>query len=481
MYFGGKIMEIEVISSVLRAVFFTFVFISVLLLIGTYLRAKVKLLQKLFLPASVIGGFVGLLLGPTVLNKYAILPTPENWINIASLLPGLLIVPVVASVPLGMKLSSKSNKANTKEKSGSKNILMMFLILAILLAVQSLFGVFIARVFNTVFRYEDIYATFGMELPAGFAGGHGTAGIVGSILQSLSQPYWHTAQGVTTTTATVGLVSGILIGIVMINIAVRRGNTELINTESTIAEDVQTGVQKDIHKQKSIGKETTNAASIDSISFHFALILMVSGLSFALTYVFNKYNILVLKFIPVWAYAILIMYVVWGLMVKWKLDWIVDEKTKTKISTTLTEFAIVAAIISMPLKTVFTFIIPLSIMMIGGLLLTMALSYYLSKKIFQDYWFERSMTIFGTNTGVFLTGLLLLTMVDPKMKSPVLKDYSFAYSINSVISFIFIPLSFGILINYGWISGLVFYGLLILFSFTLLLYIYRKNKQEKVY
>lgn len=58
-----------------------------LLLLGTFLRAKVKLFQKLFLPASVIGGFIGLLLGPMVLGDYAILRVPETYINDWSLLP----------------------------------------------------------------------------------------------------------------------------------------------------------------------------------------------------------------------------------------------------------------------------------------------------------------------------------------------------------------------------------------------------------
>ncbi|MBE0592203.1 MAG: glutamate:sodium symporter, partial [Gemmatimonadales bacterium] len=38
--------------------------LAVLLLAGKLIRAKVVLFQKLFLPASIIGGFLGLLLGP---------------------------------------------------------------------------------------------------------------------------------------------------------------------------------------------------------------------------------------------------------------------------------------------------------------------------------------------------------------------------------------------------------------------------------
>ena len=54
------------------------------LMLGTFLRAKVPVFQNLYLPASVIGGFIALILGPNVLN---ILPFSEDVMAIASSLP----------------------------------------------------------------------------------------------------------------------------------------------------------------------------------------------------------------------------------------------------------------------------------------------------------------------------------------------------------------------------------------------------------
>lgn len=471
-------MELDLLTQVLRAVFYTFILISALLLVGAYLRARFKVFQKLFLPASVIGGFIGLILGPIVLKNYAVLPIPEDWITIASLLPGLLIVPVVASVPLGMTFkSSGENTGGTSDNKTLIPVLIMFFMLAIVSASQNFFSLLTSFSFKNFFNYGNIYPTFGTELSAGFAGGHGTAGVVGNLLQStFDQPYWNTAQGVTTTTATVGLISGILIGIVLINIAARKGYTRFIQSGSKIPVEMQTGLQKDPKTQEAAGKETTNSSSIDSLGFHLALILLVSGLAFAVTYFFKTYDILILNLIPEWAYAILIMYVVWGIMQKVGLAWIVDVKTKTKISSTLTEFAVVSAIVSLPIQAVFAYLLPLSIMMIGGLVITVALAYFLAKKFFTDYWFEKSVVILGTNTGVFLTGLLLLKMVDPDMKSPILRDYSLSYSINSIISFIVFPLSFTLLINYGFVSGIGLFALLAIIFFGLLIFTTRKNK-----
>ncbi|WOV88162.1 sodium/glutamate symporter [Sporosarcina oncorhynchi] len=449
-------METSMLSQVIRMLFFTFALIGLFLLIGTIVRAKVKTMQKLFLPASVIGGFVGLLLGPIILKQYAILPIPQDWLSIASILPGLLIVPVVASVPLGLKFGSKDESGN-KKKGLMKPVGIMLLLMIIIGSVQNFFGLSMAGIFKLFPNYADLYPTFGTELSAGYAGGHGTAGVIGSMLQSMNQPYWEVAQGVTTTTATVGLISGILVGILLINIAARKGYTKYLTGDASLPEDMRTGVQKDLEKQQIAGKESTNSASIDALALHLSLILGVSGLSFLLTFVLKKYNVLVLNSIPEWAYAIILMYIVWGTMQKLKLDWVVDNKTKSKIASTFADFAIVAAIMSLPIQAVFTYIVPLSAIMIGGLLLTIAASYYLSKLFFKDHWFERSMVLLGTNTGVFLTGLLLLKMVDSDMKSPVLADYSIAYSFNSIIGFVLFPLSFGLLINQGLGAGMVLY------------------------
>lgn len=49
-------------SATLKLILIALGFASVLLLIGLLLRSKIKVLQKFFLPASVIGGIVGLIL-----------------------------------------------------------------------------------------------------------------------------------------------------------------------------------------------------------------------------------------------------------------------------------------------------------------------------------------------------------------------------------------------------------------------------------
>ena len=197
------------------------------LLLGTFLRAKVKIFQKLFLPASVIGGFIGLLLGPVVMGENAILKFPREYINNWTLIPGILIVPIFASVPLGMFMNGDSAPAKKKSGSALSKVLITFAVFAAVSSVQSAIGFGTNLLFSAIGN-SGLYRTFGYELSQGFCGGHGTAGAVGRIMEDLGLDYWATAQGVATTTATIGIIGGMLSGIVFINIAARKGKTSVL-------------------------------------------------------------------------------------------------------------------------------------------------------------------------------------------------------------------------------------------------------------
>lgn len=202
-----------------------------------------------------------------------------------------------------------------------------------------------------------------------------------------------------------------------------------------------------------------------------------SGASYGVLSIFKKYNVLLLNSIPEWVYAMIFMYGVWWIMIKFNLEWMIESKTKVKITSALTEYAVVAAIMSLPVKTVFTYITPLLILLIGGLILTVLASYFLSKWVFDDFWFERSLTVLGMNTGVFMTGLLLLIIVDLDFESPVVKDYSISYSFGSMVGFIMIPLTFTFLVSHRFLeAGLVYGGLLLGYGSVLIFRVESKKE-----
>ena len=427
--------------ALLTQIFHCFIALGVMLLAGTFLRALIPAFQKLFLPASVIGGFIGLILGPSVLG---LLPIPRDWIAIWAALPGLLIIPVVSSAPLGMKFAEKGSAGRT-----SVNALKIFCAMFVVGSIQGLSGLSSLGLFRRIRPDLNLYPTFGYELNMGFAGGHGSSAVLGSFLRDLGLPYWEIAQGITVTTATFGLVGGMISGIFIINIMVRLGRTALLKKPGDIPKDKAKGVEMDLSKQTASGVETTYGSTIDSIGFHLSIIFLGCGIAYMLNNYVRANNVPVITQVPIWAYAIVVMFGLNFLIQKLGLGNLVDSKTKSKITGTFSDFAITAAIASMPLQTIMTYIAPIMFMMTLGFVFTFIGIYLFVNFFFHDYRVERIVALWGTSTGVFLTGLMLLKICDANYETPVLKDYSIGFSLTTTTGFIMLPLIINTMINQG--------------------------------
>ena len=300
-----------------------------------------------------------------------------------------------------------------------------------------------------------MYPTFGWELPIGYSGGHGTAGILGNMLQEMNLPYWETAQGVAITTATFGIVGGILIGMVVINWGARKGYTEILEKPSDIPENMALGYEKNVDLQQSLGRETTKPSSVDTISFHAAIIFLGCFLAYMLLGLAKKYEVPAFKSISVWAYGIIVMFVIWGIINKLNLGFLIDSNAKGKITGPFTEFAVIAAIASLPVKAVLDYIVPILILCILGYIFTTFYLLIMCKKYLSEYWLEHMVATFGMSTGVFLTGLLLLRVCDPEYKSPVIGNYSISFSIMSAVTFAIMPLILNIILTKGTMYALI--------------------------
>lgn len=412
--------------------------LSVLLLIGTFLRAKVKLFQSLYLPASVIGGFIGIIISPEILGRFSNYSISEEWIKTYSLLPGILSVPIFAAIPLGMFLNENKN---IKSMYPSK-VLICFGLFQCASMSQSAIGYATNMFFSKINPQLNMYRTFGYELSAGFAGGHGLAAATGKLLEGFGIPQWEIAQGVALTTATIGLIGGIVFGIIFINLAVRKNKTKIIKRINDNADkSMEVGYNKDINKQNSLGRETFLSSSIETITFHLAIIFTVCGIAYIVLNFVKKMNIAGLNVLPVWTYSMIIMFALNFIIKKLNLVWMVDAKVKAKIMGTLSDFAIVSAMTSLPIKAIINYIAPITVMCILGFIITYLLVFPLNSFFFkEDYSFERAIISWGTLTGVLITGMTLLKICDPEYKSPALSEFSLGFSLMSVTGLLIVPI-----------------------------------------
>ncbi|NLB27698.1 MAG: sodium:glutamate symporter [Clostridiaceae bacterium] len=436
--------------------------IGAFLLLGAFLRAKVPLFRRWLLPASVIGGVIGLLLGPPLWGTAAPLSFPDEWMALWEALPVVLIVPIFSAAPLGTSMDPAKKRRRLRDMAPI--VLLMTGIFSLGGSIQYVIGYGVNLAITAIRPETGLYRTFGYELPQGFAGGHGTATAVGSILKDFGLPWWQTAQGVALTMATIGLIGGMLLGIYFINRASRKGQTQLLGEARAIPRETLQGYTTDIDKQKSLGRETVAGSSIETITVHLALMLIASGLAYILAGRMRVW--LPSVYLPVWFYALLIMYGVNFILLKLKLNWLIDTKVKARITGTFSDLAITAAIMTLPFKAVSAYIVPILIMSVVGFVGTYFVTFPLYRKTFRgDFPFERAIMGWGVNTGVMITGMTLLKITDPEYESPVLNDFSMGFALMSLFSLVISPIDYNFiargstLANFLWNAGVgLFYA-----------------------
>lgn len=355
------------------AVLMDFAIASVFILIGQLIRSKVKLVQRYFVPASMIAGFLALALGSQGLN---VLPFSKAIGSYS----GLLIIIVFASVGIsGFSFSKKGFKAEI-DRVGS-----YFSYKVLAQAIQfSLAPLFSILVISKIF--PEISYGFGLCLAAGFSGGHGTAAAVGSVFAKLG---FTDGTDIAMTCATVGILSGIFGGLAFINMGTKRGWTKYIKNFSFISGDLKTGLIQESHRP-SIGKETISSMVLDPIAFH----LLAFIFSFLLFILFKKTGV----------------------------SNYVDNNIMSRLSGTATDYLVFFGIASIKISIIVKYAVPLFMLLVFGELIVIATLMYFGAAMNKGSWFERSIFVFGYSTGVFAIGFILLRIVDPENLSKTLND-----------------------------------------------------------
>ena len=388
----------------------TMALVGTLLLIGTFLRAKVSLFQNLFLPACVIGGIIGLILGPRMLG---VLPISDEIMTTASNMPGRFFALIIAALPM---CSQKLKKGELFQRIDA---IKLGIIISLISALQFAIG-FLTNIVFTKLGLE-MYSGYGLEMMLGFCGGHGTAATVGGILQNLGQDYWEVAQD-----------------------------------PGALPKEMKTGLYSTVDECPSAGRITTAGGSIDTLGLHLALIFLSVGAGYVINYMINKYQIPGLTYLSSWFWMLMSMYVIWFAVRKLNCEQYFDANIKSRIQGCVTDFIVTAAIFSMPIEMIAEYWLPLLTTSVLGFVVTVSVLLFLDKMYLSKDWIEKSMGPLGMLTGEFITGVLLTRMVDPDFKSEAMGDFSIAYSINTFYCVAMLAILFPFVVKRGAMAAMIF-------------------------
>lgn len=380
-------------------------FICALLLVGKLIRVKIKLVQKLFIPPSLLAGLLGLAMGPNGLG----------WIPFSNELgtyAAILIALVFAALPLS------SPKVSFKEVSGRVGPMWAYAQLGMLMqwAIAGLFGLLVLKLI-----WPELNDAFGIMLSTGFYGGHGTAAAIGSSFEGLG---WDEARSLGMTTATVGVICAIIGGLIMIKWAAKNKQTAFITDFKDLPDELRSGLLPE-EKREAIGKATTSSISIDSLTFHAALIFVVALLGYSASQgVKLFYPQLEL---PVFSCSFILGLILKQFFDKTNVSHYICPQTTQRLSSSFTDVLVACGVASIKLGVVVKYALPLIVLILFGVIMVWAITFYFGRRLAKTYWFERTIFAWGWWTGTMAMGIALIRIVDPKLASKAMDDYALAY------------------------------------------------------
>ena len=417
--------------------------ICALLLVGKFLRVKVRLIQKLFIPPSLLAGILGLAFGP---NGLGWLPLSGSISTYAA----ILIAVVFGALPL----SSPSFKV--REVARRVGPMWAFSQFGMLFqwAVMGLFGLLVLRLV-----WPQLNAAFGVMLPTGFYGGHGTAAAIGSAFDGLG---WDEATSLGMTTATIGVIVAILGGLLFIKIATKKGQTAYLSDFSELPDEYRSGLLPE-EKREPTAIGTTSPISIDSHVFHLSLVV-VSAFG---GYLLSRGVKLLWPAVelPVFSCAF-----VAGMLLKLCFNKAgaaryIDPRTAGSISSSATDLLVACGVASIKLSVVVKYAWPLVVLTLTGIAVTVFTVFWFGRRLNRKDWFEKSVFAWGWWTGTMAMGIALLRIVDPKMQSKAMDDYALAYlpcAPVEILLITFVPILFAAGQGLWLMLGCLAFSLLIL-------------------
>lgn len=378
--------------------------IGLLLALGTLLRAVVPPLQTLMIPASVLAGVIGLVLGPNALD---LLPFSDQVGTYSS----VLIVVVFAC--LAMTDDFDLRKIGRPIASFAGYGVLMY-------AVQVAIGMgLVLLVLGPLLGTPD---ALGALLFAGWAGGFGSAAALGQVFGEAGQPE---IQSLAFTSATVGLLVGVVGGIIQSKVGAMRGHAKEFAGLRTIPQELRTGVLPQSQHRPAIGTHTFSGASVESLGFQAGLIAAISAAAYGISEVLAMLWPAVA--FPVFSIAFIVGLAARGLFKSAKATRFVDPGSLKSISGTATDLLVVCGIASIVPTLVSGYVLELAILFFVGLAVCLVLGLLVAPRVMEGAWFEKQLFTWGWATGAVSTGIALLRIVDPKMKSRTLEDFAIAY------------------------------------------------------
>ena len=367
---------------------------GVLLVAGVIIREFFPPFQKVLLPASLIGGFLGLILGQQVLG---IIEIPKAFSEITSI--GMRII--MTCVPIGVGVSAK--RIYQHLDFTFSNMTMY--------GFQLIFGILLGSLFCSL--WPGLPEGWGLLGVAAYFGSHGTIPVVSGVIDPTGE---FGVQGIGMVLATLGVLFAIIPGMIMANYGARRGWTTFTKDLKEQPSYFYRGTLPE-EKREPLGRSVVNPSNVSGFAFQLAILAVCYVFGETL---FKKFLVVYIPFlgrVSPMLHGLIGAMILWPVMKKLKISKYVDKPTITQISNLVLEMIILGACATIQLDVVSKFFMPLLLHATIFCTITFAFIFWWNKKIGHPEWFEKSLMMYGMCTGSNPQGFALVRSVDPDNKS----------------------------------------------------------------
>ena len=396
----------------------SFISLCALVWVGHLLRMKIRLLGKLYLPSSVIAGLIGLAIVQCC--RAAGAPLPAGVTTVWGKLPGFLINIVFACLFLGMAIPGLRTiwrRAGPQLAYGQIVAWGQYVVgVGLFLAIVS-------------WMYPELPTMFGGVLPVGFEGGHGTAG---GMTQVFADYDWAAGKDFALACATAGIISAVIVGMMLVNWAARKGYTTRKQSPEDVPADDSIAVIP-VDRRPEAGKLTTSSNALETLSFQLAVVGIAiaigwagkQGLLAAGRAAGNASVMQLAKSFPLFPLCMIGGLIVQVIENKFDSHKLVDYGLMKRIQNAALDFLVVAAIATIRIEAIAEGVIPFAMLVAAGIAWNVFCVMFLARRLLPDAWFERSIAEMGQSMGVTATGLLLLRVVDPDYETPAADAFAY--------------------------------------------------------
>jgi ESS family glutamate:Na+ symporter len=393
----------------------SFVLLALVFLGAALIRKWSKHLRSLFLPTAVIGGFLALALGPEGAGRltHSNGIFPDQTFAVWQVLPGMLINVMAASLLLGEQLPAPRKIWGV----ASSHVIMAGIMSAGQFAIA---GIVVLVLLGPAFGFSD---KGGALIELSFAGGHGTLAGLGPVLEAYGAgDLVEVGLGL----ATIGLVTGIVIGTILINYAISshsipiaRQNPTTPDEDLDIDHHLPRPGQEPMDEWQGMSQVTAAAVAL-GVSIAVGVVFLE-----LLRWIFGLLGSDFFEKFPLFPFTIVGGVLVQLVAVRSGFGWAVNRRAVEGLGGLSIDGIVICAIGTLSLSALGNNIGPLVILAVASVAWSIVLVLVIGRRIFERDWFEHSIAEFGEGQGNVATGFMMVDMVDPARQTGVARGYSY--------------------------------------------------------